>query len=380
MNGNNGIAGEGGGVDDVQPGVFEIIVGTPFPDYLVGSGGSETIYGGGGADLIEGGEGDDQLFGGADGDDLDGGPGTNGAEGGPGADRCQSISSATSCEANPTKAVVPRAAGEVSVGAMAPGTGVPSQLYLVGSTGADTVTATYATGTVSFSLTGASFDGGSAESGCSVSAATATCPIGALDSVVLAGMGGADNLSANGFPQDAGVVVLGGEGADTLNGDEGSEDLLVDGRGADQDTLSALGRDDALLHNGGPDQLLGGDGNDLFLSVSICDGEALNGGEGRDNASWARLKDEEGKEGKKVSRRGSTLGSWAGSVSPATPAAVKKRRTRWSASRTWRAPKPPTASSATPAPTSCSVTGAPTNTSPAPAGTRSWPTPATPIR
>ncbi len=64
------------------------------------------------------------------------------------------------------------------------------------------------------------------------------------------------------------------------------------GRGGDEDVLSGLGRDDALLHEGGPDQLLGGGGNDLFLSTSICDGETLNGGEGRDNASWARLPNE----------------------------------------------------------------------------------------
>lgn len=53
--------------------------------------------------------------------------------------------------------------------------------------------------------------------------------------------------------------------------------------------LDARGGDDALLHNGGPDQLLGGDGNDLFLSNSICDGETISGGPGRDNSSWARF-------------------------------------------------------------------------------------------
>jgi Ca2+-binding RTX toxin-like protein len=296
LNGDNGIAAEGGGVDEVELGAFETVIGTPLPDYIVGGEGSETIYGGGGADVILGNGGNDQLFGGADGDFLDGGVGSNSIDGGSGADNCQDptgAGGATSCEGT-AKAVVPREPGKVSVGLMTPGAPGPSQLYLTGSGGNDSVTASYAPGTVTFTLSGAPFDTSpAAASGCTVSSTSATCPVGALlDSIVLAGMGGADNLVATGFPQETGVVVLGGEGEDTLTGGEASEDLLVDGLGGDKDTLSALGGDDALLHNGGPDQLLGGEGNDLFLSVSICDGETLNGGEGTDNASTARLKNE----------------------------------------------------------------------------------------
>jgi Ca2+-binding RTX toxin-like protein len=292
LNGNNGVAGEGGGVDEVEPGAFETIVGTPFSDYIVGGEAGETIYGGGGADAIEGGGGDDHLFGGADGDYLDGGPGANTVDGGSGSDNCQNPDSsggASSC-AGTAKAVAPREAGKVSVGLMAPGTALPSQLYVTGDSGNDTLTATYAPGTVTFSLSGGSFDtSAGAESGCTVSSSSASCPVGAVDSIVLAGLGGADHLTATGFPQEVSVVLLGGEGEDTLTGGEESEDLLVDGAGESKDTLSGLGRDDALLHEGGPDQLLGGEGNDLLLSVSICDGETLDGGEGRDNASWARL-------------------------------------------------------------------------------------------
>jgi Ca2+-binding RTX toxin-like protein len=291
LNGNDGIAGEGGGVDEVEAGVFETIVGTPFSDYLVGGEGSETIYGGGGADAIEGRGGNDQLLGGADGDYLDGGSGANAGDGGPGADNCVSPSGAVGCE-GAAQAVAPRDPSKVSVGLMAPGAAGPSQLYLSGSSSADSATATYAAGSVSFALSGASFDTSAPVPGCTVSAASASCAIAALDSIVLAGLGGNDNLAANGFPQEAQVVVLGGPGADALSGGDGSEDLLVDGRGADGDTLAALGRDDALLHQGGPDELLGGEGNDLFLSTSICDGETLSGGEGRDNASWARLSTE----------------------------------------------------------------------------------------
>ena len=62
---------------------------------------------------------------------------------------------------------------------------------------------------------------------------------------------------------------------------------LLDAPG--NDILSALGRDDALLNNAGADQLSGGDGNDLFLSNSICGGDLLKGGNDRDNASWAKF-------------------------------------------------------------------------------------------
>lgn len=291
LNGNNGIAGEGGGVDEVEAGAFETIVGTPFSDYLVGGEGSETIYGGGGADAIEGRGGNDQLLGGADGDYLDGGSGSNSSDGGPGADNCVNPSGAVGCEGS-AHAVAPRDPSKVSVGLISSGAPGPSQLYLSGSSSADSATATYTAGSVVFALSGASFDTSAPVPGCTVSAASASCATNALDSIVLAGLGGNDSLAANGFPQEAQVVVLGGPGADALSGGDGSEDLLVDGRGADGDTLAALGRDDALLHGGGPDELLGGEGNDLFLSISICDGEILSGGEGRDNASWARLPSE----------------------------------------------------------------------------------------
>jgi hypothetical protein len=110
-----------------------------------------------------------------------------------------------------------------------------------------------------------------------------------LDSVLLAGMDGNDTIAASSFPATVSVVAIGGEGSDTITGGEESEDILVDGPGGGADVLSALGRDDALTHNGGADELLGGGGNDLFLSNSVCDGERIVGGEGRDNASWARF-------------------------------------------------------------------------------------------
>jgi Ca2+-binding RTX toxin-like protein len=262
-NAKNGVAPNGGGVDEVEVGAFETIVGTPFADYIVGTSAAETIYGGGGADALVGGGGGDTLVGGADGDYTDGG------------------------------AVTPRDPGKVSVGFMTPPGASPyAQLYLVGSGGGDKATATYSPSAVSFQLAAGAFDQSVSDAGgCEVKSVTeAVCPLTApLDSLLLAGLGGADTLTASNFPATVGLLAAGGEGGDALNGGEESEDILVDGEGGGTDVLNALGSDDALSHNGGADELLGGNGNDLFLSNSVCDGERVVGGEGRDNASWARF-------------------------------------------------------------------------------------------
>jgi Ca2+-binding RTX toxin-like protein len=301
---NDGIAASGGGVDEVQPEAFERIIGTPFSDYIVGTGKSEEIIGGGGADVIKGGGGADVLRGGADGDYLEDGAGST-LDGEAGTDGC-SETGATRVECEGTaKAVHVRAAATISVGETDAGSG-STDVYLVGGSGADSVSATYSPGAVSFTLESGSFDAEVSDAGgCTIgsgSPPTATCPLGtpatpnvpALDAIVLAGMGGNDTITASNFPDGTGVIELGGAGGDTLTGGP-SEDVLVDDppENAGDDTLRAGAGDDALLHNGGADLLDGGDGSDLFLSVSICDGETIDGGptigNDRDNASWARL-------------------------------------------------------------------------------------------
>ncbi len=274
--GDNGIAPDGGGLDeDVQGGDFETIIGTPFSDFIVGTGSAETIYGGGGADVILGGGGGDTIFGGADGD------------------HCAEATAETSCE-NVGSGVVLRDQGEVSVGVMAPQEGSNPGLYLTGSSGNDSVTATYSTSakSVTFELGTGAFDPESAGAGaCALPEDDkAVCQLSeAPDSLVLAGMGGNDSLSTSGFPDTTSVVELGGPENDTLTGADESEDVLADGPG--DDTLNGKGDDDALLNNDGKDTLDGGTGSDLFLSNSICDGDTIDGGEGdyRDNASWTKL-------------------------------------------------------------------------------------------
>jgi hypothetical protein len=238
------------------------VIGTPFSDYIVGTSAAQRLYGGGGADVLLGEGGADTIEGGADGDNVD----ADGFE--------------------------LRDPGKVSVGFMAPGASPYSQLFLAGSDGSDIASATYNGGSVTFALAADTFDPGTAdESGCGTpTSGQLVCNLaGPLDSIVLAGMDGDDTLSANGFPSTTTVILLGGEGGDSLNGGDASEDVLVDGPGAGVDVLNAFTGDDALLHNGGADQLYGGDGNDLFLSNSVCDGNLIRGGNGRDNASWARF-------------------------------------------------------------------------------------------
>jgi Ca2+-binding RTX toxin-like protein len=292
FNGNNGGAPEGGGADQVEKGVFETIIGSPYADYIVGGEGNETIYGGGGADVIEGNGGVDHLYGGADGDDLDGGGQGDTADGGEGANTCQLVATEVNCPVNEaTKTVVPRSKAKVSVGVMA--SGASNEIYLTASSAADTVNASYGPSVVTFQIAGASFQkaAGAVEEGCTiVSTTTATCPAGGLSVVTIAGLGGEDHVTAEGFPQEVPVTILGGEGSDTLTGGQLSEDVLVDGKGNVVDTLAGLGGDDALIHQGGADQLLGGEGNDLFLSTSICSDETINGEGGIDNSSWAKLK------------------------------------------------------------------------------------------
>lgn len=133
-------------------------------------------------------------------------------------------------------------------------------------------------------------------SNCTYAATIVTCKLPKpLDTIVLAGLKGNDTLSMEAFPETTTPIVLGGEGNDTLRGGA-TEDLLVDGNAVGNDTLTALGFDDALVNNEGVDHLEGGNGNDLLVSLGTCEGDVLQGatsgeggGDGPDvnNASWA---------------------------------------------------------------------------------------------
>ena len=385
QNGENGTASFGGGVDEVEGPAFERVIGTAFSDYIVGTAGAETIYGGGGADVLIGEGGDDTLSGGADGDHLDGAAGSaDSLDGGPGEDHCEDGETLVSCAVK-GDGVVTRDTSKISVGApLASGTAPRSQLYLVGSAAADLVTATYAAGSppsVTFEADAAStgtFDASpSAAGGCDSPTGSSpeqvVCTLSSpLESIVIAGMAGADELDTTRFPSTVSVILLGGAGDDDLTGGDATEDVLVDGDATapDADLLEALGRDDALLHTAGADTRLGGDGNDLFLSSSICDGDDLRGEGGRDNSSWARLAN--------PCTRISNSASPAGPEAVPPPSAALNRPTPFRRSRTSRATARATMSSTeAPARTSCSAGKGRTITSRKVVTTRSSPTPAT---
>lgn len=277
--GDNGVAPNGGGVDEVEGADFERIVGSPFSDYIKGSKAGQTIYGGGGADVLEAGGAGTTLNGGADGDDCVGG------------------ASALSCESTASNGpVATRNAGEVSVGSITEGAAGYTELYLLGSSGDDGLTVDSTGGAAGEAVTmhlsgGSSFQAPPAASGCALqNSTTAICTLaGPLDSLLVAGLGGADDLRAEGMPGPSSLMTLGGEGSDEISTGNESDDILVDGPGSD--TLHAHGGDDVLTGNAGQDALLGEGGNDLFLSNTICEGDAIEGGEGRDNASWAKFKE-----------------------------------------------------------------------------------------
>jgi Ca2+-binding RTX toxin-like protein len=257
---NDGLAPSGGGVDKpLEPETtfenFETVIGTPFADYLVGTADAETFYGGGGADLVDGGGGADVAYGGAEGDGC-------------------LVPTAQECE-HSTADVDPRAPGTISVGQMAAQSGSGPALFLSGSNGDDNVVASFGPGAPSqvvFTV------GGSPAGSLPVSEAP--------DSILLAGLDGADTLTAAGFPDSTSVVLLGGEAGDALTGGA-TEDAIVDGAG--NDVVAAGERDDAVPNNGGADDLHAGPGEDLFVSNAVCEGDSLDGGADRDNANWANF-------------------------------------------------------------------------------------------
>ncbi len=283
---NNGLAPSGGGVDEpldptteIDLDDFEIVIGTPFPDYIVGTADPETFYGGGGGDVIDGKGGGDVAHGGADGDG------------------CIGVA-VEDCEFSEAKIGL-RGAGAIAVGVMAPETGTAPGLYLTGSNQDDRVTVSYAPnaaspdpddGVATFSLLSGSegqFEAGTAGGCAAPSGNTVACALPEPpDSILLAGLDGEDVLAAPALPEATSVVLLGNGDADDLTGGE-TEDALIDGAG--DDTAAGGGRDDALPNNGGADQLDAGPGEDLFVSNAVCDGDVLDGGGDRDNANWANF-------------------------------------------------------------------------------------------
>jgi Ca2+-binding RTX toxin-like protein len=294
----------GGGLDNVNASGFENVIGSPFADVIVGSSGANQIDGGGGTDVIYGRAGNDAIYGGPDGDYLTGEEGTDTVDGQGGSDNC--IAETTNDCSGTAESVIQRDRSKISIGYMV--TSLPAtlnwvELFLTGSTGADLVKAVYSleggTGYVTFFTEGASaaFDTLAASANCVYEPTKVKCTLPRpLDAITLGGMSGDDKFSLEGFPETTTPVMLGGEGNDELNSSLGTEDMLVDGNGGGNDVLRAYAYDDALINNEGADNLQGGNGNDLLLSASNCNGDVLQGAESGNgdgaavnSTSWAKL-------------------------------------------------------------------------------------------
>ncbi len=297
--GDNGVAPDGGGVDEVTGTGFENVVGTAFSDFIVGTSAGETIYGGGGADVIFGEGGDDRIYGGADGDHLDGGSGQDTIDGGSGTDSCEGCEPANPCETN-GRAVVLRDASKIAVGVMAPEESA-AELYLAGSDVDDLVTATYSPAsppTVTFQLEAGSvgaFDSSpSVAGGCGAPAADkVVCALAeAPDSIVLAGMAGNDSSRCGRLP-----------GFDLDRRARRQWRRLPDRRRAGTKTCSATGRETTcwtpsaattrFSTTKAPTLWTPALGSDLLLSDSHLrqrQAERRRIGDNRDNASWTKLK------------------------------------------------------------------------------------------
>lgn len=303
----NNSARLGGGNDEIAVAGFENVIGSPFADEIVGSGSANKIYGGGGVDLVYGGGGNDEIYGGADGDYLSGGEGSDTVFGQGGTNHCGADAETQSGCSGSTESVVQRDRSKISVGFMTAGTG-PGwvELYAVGSTGTDRVTASFGfegpTGYVNFQTSGesAAFDtsGDAGSEFCTYTTTQVKCLLPTfLDSIVMAGMAGDDVLTINASEktwETTSPVLLGGQGNDELVGSGVGEDVLVDADG--NDVLKALAYDDALLNNEGTDTLEGGAGNDLLVSSGGCQGDILQGAESgagdgaaQNSASWAQV-------------------------------------------------------------------------------------------
>ncbi|HVQ58680.1 MAG TPA: Ig-like domain-containing protein, partial [Solirubrobacterales bacterium] len=288
-------------------GDFENVVGSAFGDVIRGSGGVEEIWGGPGPDIVRGGGGADRIDGGTNGDFLDGGGTAAKLTGGDSeTDRCVGRGAGTTvvaCGSTEDK-VVPRAPNKLAIGIQAPeseangGLSVEEQhanLFVDGSTSDDFVSADYSPNKVVFTVRtaaelAASFCTKAGGSG----SYTVTCNLDQrqVGSVMMLGGEGNDTLNDGELDRrtSGSVVILGGPGTDLLKG-TATDEMILDGQqqGSGEEKLSGGGGDDVLIQGDGRDRAEGDNGHDLLMSSEICNGDTLDGDAGSDNAQFAKL-------------------------------------------------------------------------------------------
>lgn len=208
-----------------------VITGTDADDVIVGSTRSDTVLAGGGNDVVCGLAGDDLLDGGEGDDLLDGGPHADTLVGGNGTDDLNGDS------------------GDDTARALAEPDGPD---WFRGGTGSDTTDYSARSGAVRVSMNNLTNDGAFAEGDRHLGVENAT-----------GGRGDDHLIGSPGFPIRN--VLLGNDGADTLDGSEGD------------DRLEGRAGDDVLTGGPGLDVALGGPGDD---SLHLADGEPGDSGDG----------------------------------------------------------------------------------------------------
>jgi Ca2+-binding RTX toxin-like protein len=247
---------------------IENLEGSAFDDTLVGNSRPNKLFGG---------PGDDTLVGGGGRDELNGGSGT---------DRCRGASPPrhVSCGHERAAKATVQVFFEAGIDPAAAG------VVIAGGSRNDDISVGLDAATDTLGIT--------AKRGIAVnppctrpgSALTeAACPLGGVPRWLTVDLeAGNDHFRVIGSLEGVGEVrVDGGPGNDVLRGGP-EEDLLEGGPGADR--LYGGAGDDALVGGpGGPDLLVGGPGGDLLAAGSACDGGALVGGGGRNDASFAEM-------------------------------------------------------------------------------------------
>ncbi len=314
--GNDQLRGDAGN-DHVSGDIGDdLIYGGGNKDHLSGGMGIDKLWGGGGADVLSGDEGPDYMSGGKGHDtasfasDSSSGPkgvkvkpksgkdwwakqklkyqqvavGAPRADGGSGTDALNGVENVVGADRDST--------GSPTVGALvteyfSPETGFTTLRITAGpkdaaarnhvikvspGKGKNTVKITANLGV---EVPGRSLTGKSVE-----------FPVRRLDTVVLVGGDGNDDLRVEGFKANVRAIINGGKGNDVLVGGKGN-DTLSDGEGNDR--LRGGGGDDGLTNSAGRDIVKGQGGNDLLVSSSVDDGDVIDGGGGKDNASFAQV-------------------------------------------------------------------------------------------
>jgi len=295
-----GSANDGfGGVDTIEQGAADILIGSAFDDVLTGSPvhtsalpdvfGGDEIHGGagndlviglGGVDLLHGDAGNDTLLGGAGDDELYGGAGDDSLDGGDGFDIAFYDGATSAVNANLKTGVATGGAGNDQL------TGIEA---VSGSSFADTLTGSDGDDFLAGQLGNDILDGGAgfdvlyygdAAASISVNLGTNAASggdgvdtISNVEGVIGSGFGdalvgsAAANLLEGGGGND---VISGGAGNDTLEGGAG-DDTLDGGDGTDTARFAGSFGDYAISSGQLPGELIvsGPDGRDLLRNVEV---------------------------------------------------------------------------------------------------------------